>query len=185
MVLARWRGKRRVSGSSRTQMKHPWVGNELGTSTQLKKDPAGWSRQRGNNVNRVDMVPTCKAISAMLTSIVFTFRTMLEHWRGLSYTMTPKMCLFKRSFWQPFKIEVEWGRQKEIWATWGICEWTIQLKNTVVPLTIVTDGMEKYRLNHEYLGVKLTVLDYRWDKNGDRRRELTGIAEWWQDHKLT
>lgn len=59
------------------------------------------------------------------------------------------------------------------------------MKNTVVPLTIVTDGMEKYRLNHEYLGVKLTVLDYRWDKNGDRRRELTGIAEWWQDHKLT
>lgn len=33
-----------------TQMKHPWDGNELGTSAQLKKDPAGWS-------NRVDMVP--------------------------------------------------------------------------------------------------------------------------------
>lgn len=51
------------------------------------------------------------------------------------------------------------------------------MKDTVVALTIVMDGMEKYRLNHEYLGVKLTVLDYGWDKNGDRRRELMMLLE--------
>lgn len=71
-------------------------------------------------------------------------------------------------------------------GTQGIClEQDIQLKDTVVALTIVMDGMEKYRLNHEYLEVKLTVLDYGQDKNGDRRRELTGTGWWWQDHKLT
>lgn len=37
--------------------------------------------------------------------------------------------------------------------------------------------MEKNRLNHEYLGVKLTVLDYGWDKNGDRRRKLMMLLE--------
>lgn len=48
----------------------------------------------------------------------------------------------------------------------------VQLKVTVA-LTMVMDGMEKYRLNHE-IG-----LDDGWNKNGDRkRRELTGTAEW-------
>lgn len=63
---------------------------------------------------------------------------------------------------------------------------SVERNGTLTTEMTVMDGTEKYRLNHEYLGVKLAMLDDGWNKNGDREgRLLTSTAEWLWDHKLT